>query len=79
MFEKKSGKKVKKTGTFDNEETRFYINKPFKINSYLRRDRIMDWRVIIVVAPIAIAASWAIFNIGSAALAQAQKYFNKQS
>ncbi|MBW4533616.1 MAG: photosystem II protein Y [Pleurocapsa minor HA4230-MV1] len=37
----------------------------------------MDWRVIIVVAPLAIAASWAIFNIGSAALAQVQKYFDK--
>ena len=37
----------------------------------------MDWRVLIV-APIAIAASWAIFNIGSAALAQAQKYFKKE-
>jgi len=38
----------------------------------------MDLRVIIVVAPLAIAASWAIFNIGSAALAQVQKYFDKE-
>ncbi|MEL6495944.1 MAG: photosystem II protein Y [Cyanobacteria bacterium J06623_7] len=38
----------------------------------------MDWRVIIVVAPLAIAASWAVFNIGSAALAQIQKYFDKE-
>jgi len=37
----------------------------------------MDWRIIIVVAPLAIAASWAVFNIGSAALAQVQKYFDK--
>lgn len=37
----------------------------------------MDWRVLIVVAPLAIAASWAVFNIGSAALAQVQKYFDK--
>lgn len=37
----------------------------------------MDWRIIIVVAPLAIAASWTVFNIGSAALAQVQKYFNK--
>lgn len=37
----------------------------------------MDWRVIVVVAPLAIAASWAVFNIGSAALAQVQKYFDK--
>ena len=39
----------------------------------------MDWRIIVVVAPIAIAASWAIFNIGAAAIAQVQKYFNQES
>ena len=39
----------------------------------------MDWRVIVVVAPIAIAASWAIFNIGAAAIAQVQKYFGQES
>lgn len=38
----------------------------------------MDWRVIVVVAPLAIAASWALFNIGAAAVAQAQKYFSKE-
>ena len=38
----------------------------------------MDWRVIVVVAPLAIAASWAVFNIGAAALAQIQKYFNEE-
>ena len=38
----------------------------------------MDLRVILVVAPLAIAASWAVFNIGSAALAQIQKYFNQE-
>ncbi|MCC0176809.1 photosystem II protein Y [Waterburya agarophytonicola K14] len=39
----------------------------------------MDFRVIVVVAPLAIAASWAIFNIGSAAVAQIQKYFNEEA
>ncbi len=39
----------------------------------------MDWRVIVVLAPVAIAASWAIFNIGAAAIAQAQKYFRQRS
>ena len=39
----------------------------------------MDWRIIVVVAPIAIAASWAIFNIGAAAIAQVQKYFSQES
>ena len=35
----------------------------------------MDWRVIIVLAPVILAASWALFNIGSAAIAQAQRFF----
>lgn len=39
----------------------------------------MDWRVLIVVAPIAIAASWALFNIGAAAIGQAQKFLKKES
>jgi photosystem II PsbY protein len=39
----------------------------------------MDWRVLIVLAPLALAASWAVFNIGSAALAQIQKYFKAES
>lgn len=38
----------------------------------------MDWRIVVVLAPLAIAASWAVFNIGSAALAQVQKYFDKE-
>ncbi|WP_036486117.1 photosystem II protein Y [Myxosarcina sp. GI1] len=39
----------------------------------------MDWRVLIVVAPIAVAASWAIFNIGAVALTQLQRYLNRES
>lgn len=38
----------------------------------------MDWRVLVVLAPLAIAAGWAVFNIGTAALAQVQKYFNQE-
>ena len=38
----------------------------------------MDWRVLVVLAPLAIAAGWAVFNIGTAALAQIQKYFNQE-
>ena len=38
----------------------------------------MDWRVVIVLAPLAIAASWAIFNIGAAAISQAQRFLNKE-
>ncbi|MGF1479665.1 MAG: photosystem II protein Y [Cyanophyceae cyanobacterium] len=39
----------------------------------------MDWRVIVVLAPVIVAASWALFNIGAAALSQAQQFFNKQN
>ena len=37
----------------------------------------MDFRVIIVLAPLAIAASWALFNIGAAAIAQFQRYIGQ--
>ena len=37
----------------------------------------IDWRILIVIAPLLIAASWALFNIGAAALSQAQKFLNK--
>ncbi len=30
----------------------------------------MDWRVVVVLSPIILAASWAAFNIGRAAIAQ---------
>ena len=39
----------------------------------------MDWRVLIVLIPVLIAASWAIFNIGAAALRQVQSFTNKSS
>ena len=39
----------------------------------------MDWRILVVLMPLGVAAGWAIFNIGSAALSQAQKFLNKES
>ncbi len=39
----------------------------------------MDWRVLIVFGPIALAASWALFNIGKAALVQVQDFLNKEN
>ncbi|MGQ4646750.1 photosystem II protein Y [Lyngbya aestuarii] len=36
-----------------------------------------DWRVLIVLAPVLLAGSWAIFNIGAAALRQVQGFMNK--
>ncbi len=38
----------------------------------------MDFRVVIVLLPLGIAAGWAIFNIGAAAISQAQKFLNKE-
>ena len=39
----------------------------------------MDWRVLIVLLPLIIAASWAVFNIGAAALRQVQQFLSKES
>ena len=39
----------------------------------------MDMRVLIVVAPLGIAAGWALFNIGAAALRQLQTFLNKEA
>lgn len=39
----------------------------------------MDWRILVVVAPIALAASWALFNIGRAALGQVQAFLNRDA
>lgn len=38
----------------------------------------MDWRIVIVLAPVILAASWALFNIGAVALRQAQDFLNSQ-
>lgn len=39
----------------------------------------MDWRVLIVLLPLIVAASWAVFNIGAAALRQVQQFLNKET
>ncbi len=39
----------------------------------------IDYRVAIVLAPILIAAGWAVFNIGAAALRQIQGFLNKEA
>lgn len=38
----------------------------------------MDWRIIVVLAPLMVAAGWALFNIGAAAIQQLQKFNNSQ-
>jgi photosystem II PsbY protein len=53
-----------------------------KLKSLLKRgilDMDIDFRVAIVLAPIAIAAGWAVFNIGAAALRQVQGFLNKDA
>ncbi|MGB5962543.1 MAG: photosystem II protein Y [Coleofasciculaceae cyanobacterium] len=37
----------------------------------------MDWRIAVVLSPLALAAGWAAFNIGSAALKQIQGFLSK--
>ncbi len=39
----------------------------------------MDLRVLIVLLPVIIAGSWALFNIGAAAINQVQRFINKES
>ncbi len=39
----------------------------------------MDWRVLIVLLPVIVAGSWAIFNIGVVALRQLQQFTKKSS
>ncbi|QSV63195.1 MAG: photosystem II protein Y [Dolichospermum sp. DL01] len=38
-----------------------------------------DNRVLIVLAPVVIAAGWAVFNIGAAALRQVQNFLNREA
>ena len=38
----------------------------------------LDNHVLIVLAPVVIAAGWAVFNIGAAALRQVQNFLSKE-
>ena len=37
----------------------------------------MDWRIVVVLSPLVLAASWAAFNIGRAALGQARNFLDR--
>jgi photosystem II PsbY protein len=37
----------------------------------------IDWRIAVVLLPLIVAASWALFNIGAAALRQVQAFLNR--
>lgn len=38
----------------------------------------IDFRIALVLLPIAVAASWAVFNIGQAALGQVRNFLAKE-
>ncbi len=38
----------------------------------------MDWRILVVLSPLLLAAAWALFNIGAAAIGQVQTLLNKK-
>lgn len=39
----------------------------------------MDWRIVLVLSPVIIAATWALINIGAAALNQVQEFLSKET
>ncbi|MEB3212794.1 MAG: photosystem II protein Y [Leptolyngbyaceae bacterium] len=38
----------------------------------------MDWRIVVVLLPVILAASWAGFNIFRAALGQINEFLSRQ-
>jgi len=39
----------------------------------------MDWRVLIVLVPLFLAAGWALYNVGAVAIQQARQFLNQQN
>lgn len=37
----------------------------------------MDWRLLVVLLPLILAGSWAVYNIGTLALKQVQAFLSK--
>jgi len=37
----------------------------------------MDWRIVVVLSPLVLAASWAAFNIGRAAIGQFRGFIDR--
>lgn len=56
-----------------------YENYSNIFNLWLKRSRDMDldFRVVVVLLPVILAGSWAVFNIARAALAQIQGFLTK--
>ena len=38
-----------------------------------------DFRILIVLMPVLLAGSWALYNVGAIALKQVQKLLNKEA
>ena len=38
-----------------------------------------DFRILIVLMPVLLAGSWAVYNVGAIALKQVQKLLNKEA
>jgi photosystem II PsbY protein len=49
-----------------------------KSNFYLNWYKYMDWRVLVVLGPIALVAVWAAFNLGKAVIKGEATLFGKQ-
>ena len=49
-----------------------------KSNFYLNWYKYMDWRVLVVLGPIALVAVWAAFNLGKAVIKGEASLFGKQ-
>jgi len=45
----------------------------------LREAFSMDWRILIVLLPVILAASWALYNIGKLALEQVNNFLNREA
>jgi photosystem II PsbY protein len=39
----------------------------------------MDWRIVVVLSPLLIAAVWALINIGAAALRQFNEVLSREN
>ena len=39
----------------------------------------IDWRLVVVLLPLIVAGSWAVFNVGRIALEQLQNFLNKEA
>lgn len=39
----------------------------------------MDWRILVVLLPVILAGSWALYNVGKLALEQVRLFLNEEA